>query len=76
MLLIHLDDAHSETLHPPLLEVGAPEVTRRGRFAPLGALSEGERPASAVRGEVDLRSQAAAGPSEGMIVRLAGRDPF
>jgi DNA-binding transcriptional LysR family regulator len=37
---------------------------------------EGERPAAAVRGEVDLGGQSAAGASEGMVVRLADRGPF
>ncbi len=37
---------------------------------------ERERAAAAVRGEVDLRGQSAAGASEGMVGRLAGRGPF
>ena len=37
---------------------------------------EGEGPAAAVGGEVDLCGQSAAGPSDGMVVRLAGRGPF
>lgn len=37
---------------------------------------DGEGPAAAVGGEVNLRGQSAAGPSEGMVVRLAGRSPF
>ncbi len=41
-----------------------------------GRENEGERSAAAVRGEVDLGGQSAAGPSEGMVVRLAGRGPF
>lgn len=41
-----------------------------------GVRAKGERAAAAVRGEVDPRGQTAAGPSEGMVVRLADRDPF
>ncbi|GAA4329252.1 hypothetical protein GCM10023086_58290 [Streptomyces venetus] len=41
-----------------------------------GREDESERTAAAVRGEVDLRGQTAAGPSEGMMVRLAGWGPF
>lgn len=52
-----------------LLECGSvASLTRRD--------GESERPATAVGCEVDFGRQSAAGASEGMVGRLAGRAPF
>ncbi|GAA3388670.1 hypothetical protein GCM10017752_10000 [Streptomyces roseoviridis] len=41
-----------------------------------GCEDKGEGPAMCVGGEMDLRGQPAAGPADGVVVRLAGRGPF
>lgn len=45
-------------------------------FGLAGCEDEGQWPAAAVGGEVDLRRQSAAGSPKDVIVRLAGRGPF
>lgn len=50
---------------------------KRGRVTSLAGREDGcQGAAVAVGGEVDLGSQSAPGPSEGMVVRLAGLSPF
>ena len=42
----------------------------------MGGLDEGERPAAAVAGQVDLRGRPSAGAADGVVGQLPGRGPF